>query len=226
MSDFLALFDVDGTLADSQHVIHETMAKAFASVDRPAPERATVARMVGLSLPRMVEALLPDANEAVWDLVTAEYRLNFAAAMEAGGEAPLYDGAEACLTALESAGIALGLATGKSKRGLDRLIVDRGWEGRFATLQCADFHPSKPHPSMVRRALLETALEAHQAVVIGDTSFDIEMATASEVPAIGVGWGYHSAGVLRAAGAAEIATDFEGLTQMILQRAKASGGAA
>lgn len=221
MSDFLAIFDVDGTLADSQHIIHDTMAKAFASVDRLAPERQTVARMVGLSLPRMVEALLPDANEAIWDLVTAEYRLNFAAAMESGGEAPLYDGAEACLDRLEAAGISLGIATGKSKRGLDRLISDRGWEGRFVTLQCADFHPSKPHPSMLRRALLEAALPDEAAVMVGDTSFDIEMARAAGLPALGVAWGYHTPEVLERAGADVVVPDFDKLADDIEARAAA-----
>lgn len=215
MTDFLALFDVDGTLVDSQHIIHATMAQAFAAADRPAPERASVAMMVGLSLPRMVEALLPDANEAIWDRVVAEYRVRFAGAMRDGGEPPLYDGAAACLDRLEAAGITLGLATGKSQKGVDRMIRTHGWQDRFATVQCADHHPSKPHPSMIRRALLETASEPLAAVMIGDTSFDMEMAGAAGMPALGVSWGYHCADLLKQAGAADVMPDFDALAARV-----------
>lgn len=211
----LVVFDVDGTLVDSQGAIHAAMARAFAAVGREAPARRSVAKLVGLSLPRMVEALMPDADVPTWDRAVAEYRLAFPAIVAAEGEAPLYPGAAAALDALERRGVALGIATGKSKRGLDRLLAERGWAGRFATTQCADHHPSKPHPSMLRRALLETATEAGDAAMVGDTSFDMEMARAAGVRALGVDWGYHAPDVLMRAGAAEVLSSFDALVERL-----------
>jgi phosphoglycolate phosphatase len=87
--------------------------------------------------------------------------------------------------------ILLGLATGKSRRGLDALLGFYGWENRFVTTQVSDNHPSKPHPSMILTAMSETGVDAARTVMIGDTSYDIDMARAAEVNAIGVEWGYH-----------------------------------
>ena len=212
----LAIFDVDGTLVDSRAAIHATMEKAFAAVDREAPAPRIVGLFVGLSLPRMMEALIPDGGEAVWDKAVAEYRLAYPATLEAMGAAPLYPGVAEALDRLEAAGVTLGIATGKSKRGVDRMMVETGWEGRFATVQCADFHPSKPHPSMLRRALLETATEAEDAVMVGDTSFDMDMARAAGMRGLGVDWGYHTAEVLTGAGAERVFASMEALAEAIL----------
>jgi len=95
--------------------------------------------------------------------------------------------------------VLLGVATGKSRRGLDKLIEAHGLEGMFLTQQVSDHHPSKPHPSMIRQALVETGLDAPQAVMIGDTSFDMDMAAAAGVTGIGVSWGYHGREALSAA---------------------------
>lgn len=220
MAEFLAIFDVDGTLVDSQHVIHATMAQAFAEAERDPPDRRTVTALVGLSLPRMVEALLPEVGEAEQDRVVAAYRLRFVEAMAEGGEPPLYEGAVACLDTLEAAGVTLALATGKSQRGLDRLLDTMGWHGRFSSVQCADHHPSKPHPSMIRRALAEAGVAAERSAMIGDTSFDMEMARAAGVAAFGVGWGYHDGEALRAAGAGTVFDDFAALAAHLREAAR------
>ncbi|MEL6587893.1 MAG: HAD-IA family hydrolase [Pseudomonadota bacterium] len=219
MADFLALFDVDGTLVDSQAVIVDTMTAAFKKAQVPPPERHAVLHLVGLSLPRIIATLAEGQSEATVNDIIAHYRLGFANAMEEGGEPPLYPGVSDGLQRLAQGGVQLGLATGKSKRGLDRLVDAYGWRDMFATMQFADFHPSKPHPSMVRRALLETASEEDRCVVIGDTTFDIEMAKAADVAAIGVTWGYHPAAALQGAGAVHIAETFDALVDHVLEMA-------
>jgi phosphoglycolate phosphatase len=103
----------------------------------------------------------------------------------------------------------LAVATGKSKRGLDALIENHGFQGWFMSRQVADFHPSKPHPSMLEAIIAETGIPAAQAVMVGDTTFDMEMARAVGMGAIGVSWGYHPADRLIAD---EIIDDFASLS--------------
>ncbi|UWQ17296.1 HAD-IA family hydrolase [Jannaschia sp. M317] len=220
MTDFLALFDVDGTLVDSAGVIVDTMSRAFARSDLPAPPADAVRPLIGLSLPGMIARLADGVPTKVVDRIVADYRLGFAAAMESGTPTQLYPGAEAALAGLAERGVTLGVATGKSQRGLNRLIKAERWDGLFKTLQCADHHPSKPHPSMIRRALLECALEEDRAVMIGDSVYDMEMARAAGVAAIGVSWGYTSGADLLAAGATRIVDDFSTLTEDIVTRAR------
>ena len=105
---------------------------------------------------------------------------------------PLYPGALETLQALHAVPeVLLGVATGKSRRGLDKLIEGHGLEGMFLTQQVADHHPSKPHPSMILQAMADVGVAAQDTVMIGDTSFDMEMAAAAGVHGIGVSWGYH-----------------------------------
>ncbi|MEM8823565.1 MAG: HAD-IA family hydrolase [Pseudomonadota bacterium] len=219
MPELLAIFDVDGTLADSQGVIHATMSSAFKRAGLEPPDRSAVLSRVGLSLNRMVSELVGHDGGTHEEIVVG-YRLAYLEAMEAGEEAPLFPGVQDGLRQLHQAGVTLGLATGKSKRGIDRMIETYGWSDLFATVQCADFHPSKPDPSMVRRALLETATDPTDAVVIGDTSFDIEMARRAEVPAIAVDWGYHPVERLADAGAKVILSSFDSLVDRIQRMAR------
>ncbi|MEM8849235.1 MAG: HAD-IA family hydrolase [Pseudomonadota bacterium] len=219
MPDILAIFDVDGTLADSQGVIHATMAHAFEDVGLAVPDRDAVLSRVGLSLPAMVADLLGEDTDRQADII-AGYRRAYLSALQAGADLPLFPGVAEGLRHLQASGIALGLATGKSKRGLDQLIVAQGWGDLFVTIQCADFHPSKPDPSMVNRALLETATDPIDAVVIGDTSFDMEMARRAQVAAIGVDWGYHSASRLTEAGAQVILSSFGAVVDRIERMAR------
>jgi phosphoglycolate phosphatase len=120
-------------------------------------------------------------------------------------EEPLYEGIVDLVEMLEADGWLLGVATGKSDRGLRLCLDHHGLHPRFVTLQTADRHPSKPHPSMVEQAMAEAGSEPATTIMIGDTSFDMEMARAAGVTAIGVAWGYHEAEELRAAGADFIA---------------------
>ena len=211
----LVLFDMDGTLVDSQHHIHAAMLAGLAAAGLPPLPRETVLAHVGLSLPEVVAALLPDEPHEVRALVTDGYRCAFLATRQAE-EQPLYPGARDCLDRLASReDLLLGVATGKARRGLNALLESHGLADRFVSLQTADDHPSKPHPSMVLAALDETGIAPGDAVMVGDTSFDMAMARSAAVAGIGVGWGFHPPAALIGAGAALVAEDFPALARAI-----------
>jgi phosphoglycolate phosphatase len=203
----LALFDCDGTLADSQHHILSAMREAFADIGLPAPPAQAIRATIGLSLPGIAAHLLPDAEEAAQTALVDAYRARYFAARTAAGAAPepLYDGMADVIGGLADAGWLLGIATGKSMRGLVRLLAAHGLSERFVTLQTADHHPSKPHPSMCLAALDETGCAAQDTIVIGDTAYDIAMARAAGALAVGVAWGYHRSDDLVEAGAHAVA---------------------
>ncbi len=216
MSVKLAVFDCDGTLVDGQASICEAMETAFAAADLPCPPRAQVRRVVGLSLPQALEMLAPDASETQRGEVVAAYKSAFFAARTEGRlHEPLFEGMHGLLHRLHGAGWLLGVATGKSDRGLRSCLANHGIADLFTTLQTADRHPSKPHPAMLEAALFEAGVEVGQAVMIGDTSFDMEMARAAGVRAIGVDWGYHAADELEATGAIAVADSMARLEELI-----------
>jgi len=198
----LAVFDCDGTLVDGQAAICEAMEAAFASLALPAPPRNRIRRAVGLSLPQAMRTLLPEADEAQRTALVEGYKDAFRAARAEGRLAqPLFEGLAEVLRTLHGSGWTLGVATGMSSRGLDHCLAVNGVSDLFVTLQTADHHPSKPHPAMLEQALFEAGAQAEEAVMIGDTVYDIQMATSAHVRGIGVDWGYHHPEELRAAGA-------------------------
>ncbi|MCB1400874.1 MAG: HAD-IA family hydrolase [Rhodobacteraceae bacterium] len=207
----LVVFDVDGTISDSQTQIQHAMALGFEAVGLPAPSRAETLSIVGLSLPVAVARLAPGHEAATHAAIVEGYKASYFT-HRAASPAPLYPGARDCLMRLAARDdLLLGVATGKSRRGLNALIAHHGLEGIFVTMQVADDHPSKPHPSMLLEAMAETGSRPAEALMIGDTSYDIEMAAAAGIASVGVAWGYHPVADLRAAGAAIIATDFAAL---------------
>lgn len=213
----LILFDVDGTLVNSQHEIVAAMNLGLrgAGLAEMAPQE--ILAIVGLSLPVAVARLLPGASEALRERVVAGYREAFIASRAAGQLPPLYPGALECLDALAGHDeVLLGIATGKPMRGLLAILEAHGLSKRFITRQTADGHPSKPHPAMLETALSETGVSPARAVMVGDTVFDIEMARAAGVAGFGVAWGYHPTAALHAAGAALVAADYGVLTVALL----------
>lgn len=207
----LVIFDVDGTLVDSQDHILAAMHTAFAAEDLASPPRAAVLSIVGLSLPEAVMRLAPDQPQGRRDRIVAAYKASFAP-LRGEATAPLYPGAHAALLALQARGdVRLGIATGKSRRGLTQLLTAHDLANLFVTTQVADDHPSKPHPSMVERALSEAGVTAADAVVVGDTTFDMAMARAAGVAALGVAWGYHPPADLHQAGASEVLGTYDAL---------------
>lgn len=198
----LAVFDCDGTLVDSQADVLWSMARAFELARLPLPDPAAVRRLVGLSLPVAIRELAPEAQANQQAEITENYKTTFRKRREEGLlQEPLYDGMADLLRALHSDGWSLAVATGKSDRGLTACLEGHGLTDLFVSLQTADRHPSKPHPAMLEAALFEAGAQANEAVMIGDTSFDMQMASAARVRAIGVAWGYHTRGDLEATGA-------------------------
>ncbi|SDE18900.1 phosphoglycolate phosphatase [Salipiger thiooxidans] len=197
----LVIFDVDGTLVDSQADILASMRAAFASAGLEAPARAEILSIVGLSLPLAIAELAPGIDPATRDAMVEAYKASYMGLRIEKGtpqSSPLYPNTREVLEALHAQPeTLLGIATGKSRRGLDKLLDGHEMRRLFVTQQCADDHPSKPHPAMIEAALSETAMPAHRAVMLGDTSFDMQMARAAGVTAIGVTWGYHDAARLR-----------------------------
>ena len=215
----LALFDCDGTLVDGQAGVVNAMEAAFAACALPLPDRHQVRRIVGLSLPQAIGLLAPQLSEAQGQAVDAAYRESFRSAREAGTLVePLYDGMAELVAALAAAGWVLGVATGKSQRGLEHCLAMHGLTAHFTTLQTADHHPSKPHPAMIDAALAETGVARAACVMIGDTAFDMAMAKAAGVRAIGVDWGYHTTQELLEAGAAAVATSPQHLQELLNAR--------
>ncbi len=206
----LVIFDCDGTLVDSQHAIVAAMSDAFQSEGLIAPERERVIGVVGLSLGIAVARLVPyGADLDQVDRLAEAYKAAFSERRKRAEHAePLYDGVRETLSRLAARDdVVLGIATGKSRRGVAAVLEREGWTDLFATIQTADTHPSKPHPSMILSAMSETAAEAVDTVMIGDTTFDMEMARGAGTTAIGVSWGYHPADALHAAGAHHVMAD-------------------
>ncbi len=198
----LALFDCDGTLVDSQAAICAAMEDCFATVGLPYPGAEATRRVVGLSLVEAVARLHPTGEPDLHQRMARDYKQAFQRHRGAGLVAePLFDGIVQAIDAIAAAGWLLGVATGKSDRGLGFCLAHHGIADRFVTLQTADRHPSKPHPSMVWQAMADAGAAPETTVVIGDTSFDIAMAKAAGATAIGVAWGYHSPAELLAEGA-------------------------
>ncbi|UWQ11385.1 HAD-IA family hydrolase [Aliiroseovarius crassostreae] len=216
MSDLkLVVFDVDGTLIDSQDVIVEAMSRSFADMGVAIPTRQEILSIVGLSLQEAIATLVPDMPEAEVALAADGYKDMFVKLRaEKGGEAaaPMYPGARAALEQLHARDeVLLGVATGKAKRGLDHAYQAHDIGHFFLTSQTADNHPSKPHPSMLHATLAETGADAQRAVMIGDTTFDISMGVAAGFRTIGVTWGYHDTQQLLAAGADLLIDSYEAL---------------
>jgi phosphoglycolate phosphatase len=208
----LAIFDCDGTLVDSQANICMAMEHAFEGAGLLPPLRHDIRRVVGLSLVESMRVLLPDADDTTHHDLAEHYRAAFLNLRNNGlVDEPLYDGIAALLSELDEDGWNLGVATGKSDRGLIRCLDHHAIRGLFVSLQTADRHPSKPHPSMVYQALADAGADARDAVVIGDTVYDIHMGRAAGTRTVGVNWGYHSVAELRAAGADYIAESIDDL---------------
>ena len=190
----LVVFDCDGTLVDSQHAIVAAMRIAFDEMGLDEPDPSSVRHVVGLTLEDAIMRLLPKALPELHRQTAASYRRAFQALRSRPDhQEPLFDGIRAVIDALADAGMLLGVATGKSRRGLIATLDRHGLGSRFVTLQTVDDNPGKPAPSMLLRAMADAGVERGETVMVGDTIYDIEMARNAGTAAIGVAWGYHVA---------------------------------
>jgi phosphoglycolate phosphatase len=215
----LAVFDVDGTLVDSQAHIVAAMDTSFEEANLVPPSSGAVRRIIGLSVPQAIAQLAPDLAPARIDALVDGYKAAYVRLRAAlGAEAsPLYPGIAALLDRLGSRDdLLLGVATGKSRRGLDVVLDTHALAPRFVTAQVADDHPSKPHPAMLLSAVADAGVETDNAVMIGDTVFDMQMARNARVAPLAVGWGYHAAEALAAESPVGIAPDAEALERLIV----------
>lgn len=198
----LALFDCDGTLIDSQANICMAMEHAFSLMQLTPPPRQDIRHIVGLSIFEAAVYLRPEEDDAFHRELAEHYKQSFFDLRGKGlVHEPLYDGMKELIIGLDKAGWMLGVATGKSDRGLDHCLREHDMKSLFISLQTADRHPSKPHPSMIHQAMADSGSDAAHTVMIGDTSFDMEMGKAAGCFTIGVNWGYHSLEILEASGA-------------------------
>ncbi len=204
----LAIFDCDGTLVDSGATIQAALCETFAQHDLDLPSPRECRRVIGLSLQEAMVRLLPDAGPELHLQLVEDYKRVFMG-MRMGGrvEHPLFEGVLELLDSLEGGGWLLAVATGNSDRGLKHCLERHDIHTRFVSLQTADRHPSKPHPSMVLQAIADAGAAPETTIVVGDTSFDMAMAVSAGASGIGAGWGYHEAEELIDAGAIAVAAD-------------------
>ncbi len=222
MSTDLILFDVDGTLLDSGNIIigaQERTAEAFGLVH---PGREAGFGVVGLSLDLALGQLFGDAVPV--DHLSETYKRIFNAMRgSAGFEEPLFDGVPAVLSELASLGdTKLGIATGKTRRGLDYIVEMYGWHDLFVTFQNADNAPSKPDPGMILQAMGVVGSVPHRTVMIGDSVHDMRMAKAAGATAIAVSWGFQPPAMLVGAGADMVARSVSELPALIAAALKRS----
>lgn len=209
----LVVFDVDGTLVDSQHAIVAAMGAAYGEQGLAAPARDSVLATVGLSVREAVTALGAGRDGHPVEAIAAAFKASFKRLKaETPLADPLYPGAREVILALAARDdVLLGVATGNSRRGVERFLDAFELRGVFATTQSADDAPSKPHPAMMLQACAEAGVAPEESVMIGDTTYDMAMARAARARAIGVSWGYHPAERLRAAGAERVLGRFDEL---------------
>lgn len=217
------VFDVDGTLLDSQHTVVHCMSEAFAAQGLPVPAAAAIRATIGLKLDIAIASLMPAPERArAADLVEG-YRTAFFTLQDTPEhDEPLFPGTLEMLDALTHPEVFLGIATGKNRRGLERVLKRHDLAPRFHNFKTADDGPGKPHPHLLEVAMAEVGAEPADTVMVGDTTYDIEMARNAGCVALGVNWGNHSEDRLRQAGAHHVISHFaelgEALTRLSGER--------
>lgn len=186
----IVIFDWDGTLCDSVDHIVEAMQQATQELGLGRLEAEDIRNIVGLGLPQAVAVLYPEEGEASLVELAAAYSRHYVALNQ--GPARLFDGALDTLASLRDRGFELAIATGKSRKGLNRVLEGLDLTGYFDETRCADETRSKPHPQMLNEIMLERSKASEQVVVVGDTEYDLAMAQNAGVRSVGVSFGVHS----------------------------------
>jgi phosphoglycolate phosphatase len=184
----LLVFDWDGTLMDSAAAITASLRDACADLEFPVPSEERARYVIGLGLTDALKYLLPELPVVAYPALLERYRYHF---QRQDRDTTLFAGASETLQTLHDAGFLLAVATGKSRRGLDRALQATGLNGIFHATRCADEGISKPHPGMLLWLFDELNITRERAVMIGDTSHDMEMAVAAGVARLGVAYGAH-----------------------------------
>lgn len=213
----LVIFDIDGTLIDSQHTIVSAAKEAIQTNGFDEPDENHIRNGIGLSLPEAISRLLPPKTEqSIIDNVIHSYRNAFRRiSINPNTHDPMFNGAKECLKTLYDKHHILGIATGKSSNGLSINLQTHKIADYFSTLNTADTCPSKPHPCMIERAMHETGAKKGETIMVGDTIYDIMAGNNAGVKSIGVSWGYHRTNELKNAGAYQIIDEFSELIDLL-----------
>jgi phosphoglycolate phosphatase len=214
MSYELIIFDWDGTLADSTGRIVDSMQKAGRLVGLPHVSDAAVQNIIGLGLPEALNVLWPDISAEHLELMRESYARNFV--YDSQVPMSLFAGAEAMLRHLQDAGVLLAVATGKSRKGLDRILDDLGLGHYFAATRCADETRSKPDPLMLHELLAQLSVPVERALMVGDTTYDLDMARAAGMASVAMGHGAHDDEVLLACGPQMLCHDIATLERWLI----------
>lgn len=184
----LIVFDWDGTVMDSTAVIVDSIQAACRDLGLAVPDDEAARHVIGLGLVQALRHAVPDAPESMYEPLVARYRHHFLAQDRA---IPLFGGARETIAELYDAGYWLGVATGKNRAGLDRALESTGLRKYFHATRTADQTFSKPHPAMLLELMDELAVTTERALMIGDTTHDVQMAQNAKVDAVAVGYGAH-----------------------------------
>lgn len=213
----LLIFDWDGTLMDSIARIVNCFGNACADAGLPVPPESAMRHVIGLGLSEAVDMLLPGVDNALRERVVARYREHFLHIDQTA--MPLFSGVRAGLEELVSSGYLLAVATGKSRRGLDRVLQETGMSSLFVATRCADEALSKPHPKMLHDLLDYTGLSSEHALMVGDTTYDLQMARTAAMDSLAVSYGVHSRETLLAHAPRACLDSFDEVRQWLLPRA-------
>lgn len=210
----LIIFDWDGTIMDSAMKISNCIQASARDVGLAVPTTEQAKSIIGLGLFEAMRHLFPNINEAEITAMVDAYKHHFVTADST--EQKLFDGVEEGLQALNDAGAVLAVATGKSRAGLDRAFNALDLKHHFVTSRCADETRSKPHPQMLHEILDFTAIEPKKAIMIGDTTFDLDMAANANVAGLGAGYGVHSEQMLIDSKALSVQPNFKQVIAWLL----------
>jgi phosphoglycolate phosphatase len=186
----LIVFDWDGTLMDSEAKIVRCMQAAAADVGIPDPGTEAIRNIIGLGLNEAMQVLFPQQTPVHRADLVERYRRHFLELDSTG--MPLFPGVAQGLTQLAEQGYLLAIATGKARRGLNRVLDDTGMRHLFISSRCSDEAISKPHPQMLEDILDETGIGAGRTLMVGDTVYDMEMARSAKVAGLAVSYGVHA----------------------------------
>lgn len=210
----LLVFDWDGTLMDSAAAISESLQAACSELGLPVPTDQQARYVIGLGLSDALAHVLPELPETDYPRLLNCYRAHF---LRRDGDTVLFPGAADMIRELHDEGFMLAVATGKSRRGLDRALQETGLGRFFDTTRCADEGFSKPHPGMLEAVMETLAAPPAATVMIGDTTHDLEMAKAAGVAGLAVTYGAHEAVALNASSPLELFDDLQKLRNWLLR---------
>ncbi len=189
----LIVFDWDGTLANSTQMITDCVRAASADAGLAVPEPAAASHVIGLGLQEAIDMLFNKISETQRQHMAERYRYHYYVRDE---ETPLYDGVLEAIADLEKRGFKLGVATGKGRNGLNKSLARSGLANYFHATRCMDECFSKPHPQMLLELMEELGTLPERTLMVGDTSFDLQMAQNANVSSVGVSYGAHPLGNL------------------------------